>query len=74
VITCVHLEAAARVPGSAKRQGAEELAVVCRIKALRRLHCCALPVGGFREGGREVATVGRGEGWGSLNFRLGGLR
>jgi hypothetical protein len=32
----------------------KQLAAVCRIKALRRLRCCALPVCGFGEGGREA--------------------
>jgi hypothetical protein len=32
----------------------KQLAAVCRINALWRLHCCALPVCGFGEGRREA--------------------
>jgi hypothetical protein len=35
-------------PGAFDR---EQLAAVCRIKALRRLRCCALPVCGFGQEG-----------------------
>ena len=33
----------------------KQLAAVCRIKALRRLRCCALPVCGFWEQGDRTA-------------------
>jgi hypothetical protein len=32
----------------------KQLAAVCRIKALRRLHCCALPVCGLWEADRPA--------------------
>jgi hypothetical protein len=35
----------------------DQLATVCRIKALRRLRCCALPVCGFREADRRRLEV-----------------
>ena len=39
----------------------KQLAGVCRIKALWRLHCCALPVCGFGEGERPAQNAELGE-------------
>ena len=46
-----------KAPACVFRQARKQLAAVLRIKPLWRLHCCALAVCGYGEGGREATKI-----------------